>query len=61
MPTDLISDPGVGTQIGMGAKDPRQQSTKVEKHRNTTSELHRTSKIIQKVYLSRKLHEFEEN
>ncbi len=28
---------------------------------NTTSELHRTSKIIQKVFLSRNLHEFEEN
>ena len=48
------------SRLGRGAKDPRQQSTKVEKLENTTSELHRT-KIIQKVYLSTKLHEFEEN
>ena len=49
------------SRLGRGAKDPRQQSTKVEKIENTTSELHRTSKFIQKVFLSRNLHEFEEN
>ena len=49
------------SRLGRGAKDPRQQSTKVEKIENTTSELHRTSKFIQKVVLSRNLHEFEEN
>ena len=44
-----------------GAKDPRQQSTKVEKIENTTSELHRTYKIIQKLRLSKKVHELDEN
>ena len=56
IPTDPTSDAVLAPRLGRGAKDPRQQSTKVEKIENTTSELHRTSKIIQKVYLNRKLH-----
>ena len=59
--TNPASDLLLVPRLGRGSKDPRQQSTKVEKLENTTSELHRTSKIIQKVYLSTKLHEFEEN
>ena len=47
--TNPASDLVLVSRLGRGSKDPRQQSTKVEKLENTTSELHRTSKIIQKV------------
>ena len=45
----------------LGLKDPRQQSTKVEKLETVVSELSKTYKSIQKLWLSKKLHEFEEN
>ena len=61
IPTDPTSDAVLAPKLERGARDPRQQSTKVEKLENTTSELHKTSKIIQKLHLSRKLHEFNEN
>ena len=57
----FYSDAVLAPRLGRGAKVPRQQVRKLKTIENTTSELHRTSKIIQKVFLSRNLHEFEEN
>ena len=49
----------VAKDARFSARDPRQQSTKVEKLKNMNTDLDKTSKIIKKVLLSIKYHVFK--